>query len=97
MDGYLLPQVVKVNGSPLLTALFRYKAWTNDEILTAMRLLDEKAQATERRTAIRIPNHTHVVDRIFLANLQGLRHEYTNTTDTPTLHQLDAQIRKNDH
>jgi len=87
-----------VNASPLIATLFKYKAWANDELLTTMRLLDEQAHAAQRHTAIRILNHTYVVDRIFAANLQRLEHEYTatNTTETPTLEQLDAAVRKSD-
>jgi uncharacterized damage-inducible protein DinB len=87
-----------VNASPLINTLFKYKAWANDQLLTAMRLFDAKVHETERHTAIRILNHTYVVDRIFASNLQRLRHEYTatNTADTPTLDQLDAAVRKSD-
>jgi uncharacterized damage-inducible protein DinB len=48
--------------------------------------------------AIRILNHVHVVDRIFEANLQGLRHGYTalNTPDTPALSGLHEAVRKTD-
>jgi uncharacterized damage-inducible protein DinB len=43
-------------------------------------------------------NHTYVVDRIFAANLQRLKHDYaaTNTTDTPTLEQLHSAIKTSD-
>jgi uncharacterized damage-inducible protein DinB len=87
-----------VSGSSFFTILFKYKAWANNEILTSVRLFEEGAQAAERRKAIRTMNHTYVVDRIFAANLQRLKHEYTatNTPDTPTLEQLDSVIKKSD-
>jgi uncharacterized damage-inducible protein DinB len=87
-----------MSASTLLTSLFKYKAWANDEILTKMKLIEPKAQAAERHNAIRILNHTYVVDRIFAANLQRLKHEYaaTNTTDTPTLEQLESAVKKSD-
>jgi uncharacterized damage-inducible protein DinB len=87
-----------VNGSTHIAAMFRYKAWANDEILTTMKLLDEKADSDDRRTTIRILNHTYVVDRIFAANLQLLEHGYaaTNTADTPTLEQLELAVKKSD-
>jgi uncharacterized damage-inducible protein DinB len=87
-----------VSASTLISTLFKYKAWANDEILTTLRFFDCEAQATERHIAIRILNHTYVVDRIFAANLQRLKHDYagTNTTDTPSLEQLDSAVKKSD-
>jgi uncharacterized damage-inducible protein DinB len=78
--------------------MFRYEAWANDEILTTMKLLDEKAHPDERHTAMRILNHTYVVDRIFAGNLQRHQHGYTatNTTDTSTLEQLGLAVKKSD-
>src|ERR1700722_1939563 len=91
-------RAIRVNASPLIANLFKYKAWANDEILTTMKLLEEKAHPEERHTAIRILNHTYVVDRIFAGNLQRLEHGYTatNTTDTPTLEQLELAVKKSD-
>jgi uncharacterized damage-inducible protein DinB len=76
----------------LITTMFKYKAWANEEILATMRLFDERAHATERHIAIRILNHTYVVDRIFAANLRRLPLEYatTNTTDTTPLEAIDS-------
>jgi uncharacterized damage-inducible protein DinB len=87
-----------VNATPIVSSLFKYKAWANDEILAKMKLFDEKAHATERHAAIRILNHTYIVDRIFAANLQKIQHEYkaTNTDDTPTLEQLQAEVTTSD-
>jgi uncharacterized damage-inducible protein DinB len=87
-----------VSASTLVTSLFKYKAWANAEILERMKSFEQEAQATERHSAIRILNHTYVVDRIFAANLQRLKHEYTatNTTDTPTLEQLESAIETSD-
>jgi uncharacterized damage-inducible protein DinB len=87
-----------MSASPLIATLFKYKAWANDEILTRMKLLDEKAHPDERHAAIRILNHTYVVDRIFAGNLQRLEHGYaaTNTADTPTLEQLELAVKESD-
>jgi uncharacterized damage-inducible protein DinB len=87
-----------VKASTLIATMFRYKAWANDEILIAMKLMDEKAHSNDRHTAIRIVNHTYVVDRIFAANLQRLAHGYTatNTSDTPTLEQLESAVKESD-
>jgi uncharacterized damage-inducible protein DinB len=87
-----------VSASTLLTSLFKYKAWANDEILAKIKLIGHETQAAERHNAIRIINHTYVVDRIFAANLQRLQHHYaaTNTADTPPLERLHADINETD-
>jgi uncharacterized damage-inducible protein DinB len=84
--------------SIVLSCLFKYKAWANDELLSAMETLDPSTHADERHAAIRIFNHTWVVDRIFAAHLTGSTHghEDTNTTDTPTLDALRAQVEASD-
>jgi uncharacterized damage-inducible protein DinB len=87
-----------VNALTLIGSMINYKALANDEILTTMKQLDERAHPDERHTAIRILNHTYVVDRIFAGNLQRLEHGYmaTNTTDTPTLERLESAVKKSD-
>jgi uncharacterized damage-inducible protein DinB len=87
-----------VSEAQLIRTMFLYKAWANAEILATMTRFDEQVHATERQTAIRILNHTYVVDRIFAANLRGETHEYTasNTTDTPSLELLSGAIKTSD-
>lgn len=82
----------------LLSHLFHYKAWANEELFTAMRALEEKAYAAERRAALLILSHAHVVDRIFVANLQRLQHGCTTTDpDEPrTLGELSSAARETD-
>ena len=82
----------------LIKTMLKYKAWANAEILKAMRLFDERIHVDERHAAIRILNHTYVVDRIFAANLRGLPHGYTatNTTETPELDNLSVAIKTTD-
>ena len=82
----------------LLSSLFQNKAWANEELFTALRSVDATNSPTERHTAIRILNHTYVVDRIFAANLQQSSHEYTatNTPETPTLDDLYQAVKITD-
>jgi uncharacterized damage-inducible protein DinB len=82
----------------LLTRLFQYKAWANDELFAALKALDEKVYATEHRTALFILNHAHIVDRIFVANLQRSEHGYTatGTKEPPTLNELSEAARETD-
>lgn len=79
---------------PLLS-LFAHKAWANDELFAALAGVDAVAHPTEVRSAIRILNHVHVVDRIFQAHLEGRPHHYkaTNTQETPTLAALAAEVK----
>jgi uncharacterized damage-inducible protein DinB/putative sterol carrier protein len=79
-----------------LERLFRYKAHANEEILAAMRLFDDASPA--REIAIRVLGHTHVVDRIFAANLTGAGHGYAaaNESRAPALEELSGAIRSSD-
>jgi uncharacterized damage-inducible protein DinB len=76
-----------MSASTLLTELFEYKAWANEELFVALSGLHERAHATERRTAILILNHVQIVDRIFAAHLRRKPHRYTasGTADAPPL------------
>jgi len=80
-----------------LERVFAYKAQANGELLTTMQLLDESSPAKE--IAIRILNHTYVVDRIFAANMNRVEHEYTspNPIQAPSLEELTEAIKKSDH
>jgi uncharacterized damage-inducible protein DinB len=81
-----------------LQRLFRYKAWANVELLTALERLGSLRRLTITRLAIKALSHSHVVDRIFAAHLQGTVHPYTsaNLSELPTLHDLAADIRTTD-
>jgi uncharacterized damage-inducible protein DinB/putative sterol carrier protein len=85
-----------MNQTSTLEQLFKYKAQANGEVLAAMRLFDDASPA--RDIAIRILSHTHIVDRIFAANLTGAEHGYTsaNRSDAPTLEELSGAIRTSD-
>jgi uncharacterized damage-inducible protein DinB len=76
--------------SSVLTSLFKYKAWANDELFALLRTVDEGKHATERHTCIRLLNHIYTVDQIFAAHLQRKKHAITatNTVETPTLDAL---------
>ncbi|MBD8872989.1 DinB family protein [Rhodanobacter sp. DHB23] len=82
----------------MFASLFAYKAWANAQMLEAMAAIDGDRHAEQRRKAIRVMNHTFVVDRIFAAHLLGEPHPYTatNTEETPELPALTASIRASD-
>jgi uncharacterized damage-inducible protein DinB len=79
-----------------LEALFRYKAWANDELLTALVRLGEQSPVTP--LAIKALSHTFIVDQIFAAHLRRKSHGFTsaNVGQMPTLEDLAAGIRKSD-
>lgn len=82
----------------LLQSLFRHKAWANEELFAAVASLDAADRAEERHAATRLLNHIFVADRIFVGHLSGTPHGYTatNTTDTPALDALRAQVADTD-
>jgi uncharacterized damage-inducible protein DinB len=79
-----------------LQRLFRYKAWANDELLTALARLGDASPVTQ--LAIKALSHTYVVDRIFAAHLRRRAHAYAsaNSSEMPTLEDLSADIRASD-
>jgi uncharacterized damage-inducible protein DinB len=76
-----------------LRSLFRYKAWANDELLTALANLEAGSPITQ--LAIKALSHTYVVDQIFAAHLRRRDHAYksANLTQMPALQNLSADIR----
>jgi uncharacterized damage-inducible protein DinB len=79
-----------------LQYLFQYKAWANDELLTALASLGVESPVT--KLAINALSHTHVVDQIFAAHLRGRNHGFTsaNLSQLPALEDLSADIRAGD-
>jgi uncharacterized damage-inducible protein DinB len=79
-----------------LQRLFRYKAWANDELLTALARLDGSSPITG--LAIRALSHSYVVDRIFAAHMRRMAHAYTspNLSEMPALEDLSVDIRASD-
>ena len=82
----------------LLTSLFQFKAWADAQMFDAVDSLGPHANADERHNAVRILNHIHTVDKIFVGNLQGLPHGQTatNTVETPSLADLNWASQETD-
>jgi uncharacterized damage-inducible protein DinB len=74
----------------LLHSLFKYKAWSNDQLFAELAKVDPVGQQEAHHNAMRILNHIYVVDQIFAAHLSGAAQSFTatNTTETPTLETL---------
>ena len=79
-----------------LQRLFRYKAWANDELLTALAKLGGESPIA--KLAIKALSHSYVVDQIFAAHLRGKGHAHAsaNLSELPTLQDLSADIRTSD-
>jgi uncharacterized damage-inducible protein DinB len=79
-----------------LHRLFRYKAWANDELLTALANLGNDSPVMG--LAAKALSHSHVVDQIFAAHLQRKSHRYTsaNLSEIPAMEHLAAHIRRSD-
>ncbi len=79
-----------------LQRLFHYKAWANDELLTALGMLGSESPVTG--LAIKALSHSYVVDRIFAAHMKQETHGYAsaNLSEMPTLENLAADIRASD-
>lgn len=77
---------------------FRYKAWANAEILGSIAGIDASRHPGQWEQAVRLMNHTYVVDRIFAAHLGGTAQPFggTNTPETPGLEQLRERIEASD-
>ncbi len=87
-----------MSNASLLTSLLQYKAWANQELFAELQRLDPLTRHSELHAALRILNHIYVVERIFVANLQGIHHSYsaTNTAETPTLAALQQAVQETD-
>ena len=82
--------------SQTMERLFRYKAWADDELLTALAGLG--ADCAVSPLAIKALSHSYVVDRIFMAQLRETAHAFSsaNLTVMPSLDELSADIRASD-
>ncbi len=68
----------------ILISLFSYKAAAGLELFEALKEAEATIPADNLRRALRILNHAHIVDRIFLAHLEGRVHGYTASWDADT-------------
>ncbi len=78
--------------------LFRYKAWANAELLDSVEKINFDKYPDEGTMAIRLFNHTHVVDKIFIAHLNRENHVFDadNTIETPSVESLRLNVRFSD-
>jgi uncharacterized damage-inducible protein DinB len=77
----------------LLQTLFQAKTWANNRLFALLEQHLADLPPDQQTAALRILNHTWLVEQIFSANLQELQHAFRalNTPDTPSLAQLQAR------
>src|SRR5690349_19200323 len=63
-----------------LTRLFQYKAWADEQLLTALGRLGGESPITA--LAIKALSHSYIVDRIFAAHLRREAHAYTSANSS---------------
>lgn len=87
-----------MSSAHLLSSLLQHNAWANHELLVELQHVDPATHPAQVHAALRILNHIYVVERIFVANLQGIPHSYsaTNTAETPTLAALREAFEETD-
>ena len=84
--------------SRLFTDAFRYKAWANNALLDDGERQWAALPEEDARFFVRILNHAHVVDRIFIGHLTGKPHGFDadNTVATPAIPELRAAVAQVD-
>ncbi|WGL16026.1 DinB family protein [Microbulbifer bruguierae] len=77
---------------------FLYKAWANIEILEKIGQISRDEHPEQWVMAVRLLNHTYVVDQIFIGHLRGEPHPFssTNTKETPTIDELRENLSFSD-
>lgn len=82
----------------LMQDLFVWKTAADAALLAAIGQLDAVAQHDGRHLAMRLMNHVHVVDGIFIGHLCRRPHGYAgvNTPDTPGLAELAEAMLERD-
>jgi len=82
-----------------LGALFRYKAWADQELLVALAAIDAARYPARFQAMLDILGHANVVDRIFRNHLSGTTFEIIRSPDperSPTLPELRAMVEATD-
>ncbi len=77
---------------------FLYKHWANTALLNSLNQVDGERFPDKKSAAVRLLNHTLVVDKIFIAHIQAEAHPFTstNTNEMPDLDDLRNSINQAD-
>ncbi|MEI9427917.1 DinB family protein [Mesorhizobium sp. Cs1299R1N3] len=87
-----------MSSKTLLLSLFAYKSWADDELLALLAEVENDVTDEQLVAILETVNHAHVVDRIFMSNIQKRTHGYrdTGTSSTPKLAELSEAITETD-
>jgi uncharacterized damage-inducible protein DinB len=87
-----------MSAQTLLTSLLRHKAWADRELADVLVAQGHELPEAKRVSVLRLLDHAHAVDRIFVANLQRKPHGYASTepVDLPRQAALLAAIDETD-
>jgi uncharacterized damage-inducible protein DinB len=79
----------------LFRALLTYNQWADGDVLDGLYAGELNQSPDALHNVLRILNHIYTVYRIFQANLQKLKHDFTdtNTPETPTIEKLKEDFR----
>ncbi len=82
----------------MLSRMFDYHAWANQDLFAVLARLDPVAQGDCLQAALRLVSHYHVVARIFAGHLTGTPHGYQadNVAAMPDLGALRADVVASD-
>lgn len=82
----------------LLRSMFQYKAWANEGLFNGLIAQCDEMPRADELAATLILNHSYIVDRIFVANLQRQEHGFLTTASdiTPSLEVLFNAVREAD-
>ena len=75
--------------------LLQYKFWGDQEMMACLCEQQNHLNADVLHKALRMMNHIHVTDSIFVAHLRGQSHAYTttNTPETPSPEELSWRMQ----
>jgi uncharacterized damage-inducible protein DinB len=82
----------------LLTSLFEYKAWTNQEMFAALRKVPTEAHRRDMVVILFTLDHLSITDQIFKANITGESHAFEDVVARamPKLDELAETVRATD-
>lgn len=82
----------------ILASLFDYKAAAGRELFDALQEAEPAIAVDTLRRALRILNHAHIVDSIFLAHLEGRPHGYAGSweAEAPAIADLALSVAELD-
>lgn len=87
-----------MSSTEIMKSLLDYKASANADLFEALQKARADIQPGNLRQALRILNHAHIVDRIFLSHLQAMPHGFTSSwmDEVPAIEELSSSVAATD-